>query len=880
MNVRLVPLAWGIVGATIALLVLAPRSSYQPGALLTAHQQLNTNCTACHRPWHGPSNAGCVNCHGELSDNNPHSGFDVNQEDIGLMHGRSLVVSPSHNLECFSCHSEHQGATPNVSASSAFACTWCHKHPVIDKVAEHRVAVMQRQFFVRHLFKQPFNHFEHELLIKSHYPPISGGASCTFCHLVRPVQPGGHEQMSFRWLGCAGVGCHVAPQDSFMEMPESLGHSPTIIPYSGVVVFRHIKAVFVHSEGHLQSACEQCHFKVTASHDPDDRASLAILRCFDCHAHQPPAIQKSVERQSAPARQSTSVVLLGVQLPASARINARRRSSNLHLIETVDFHRTQERIGVAAVAPNEVKGLGAAVDPSLRPGRREQPRAAATCGNDRNGSDSVGLSFSRAWLPRLKNPDLFPRTYGAVAFAATPIPSGVVADGHQDGTVTACNQCHRFHAYGVVPMLDFPNPAPNFPPNQMRYFELTVYIPHWQRNRADRELGPIALRPAVFSPWWLGLVAIGLVAYLFTHYVRELPQKHESHEAVPDVAPQRSKQVPALDDTYQTSVRHLYIVGEAAGTASINLAMRSGRQVIEAIANESQHSASQARADLYDVVIVGCGPAGLGATATARVMGLKYATLEKLTPASTLRSYPRAKFVQATPIDIAEYGSFFLEGDNSREELIAEWEKIISKLELVINDREEVVGVVREPDSLVVKTARGNSYPSRSVVLAIGVRGNPRHLNLAGELSDRVFYNLIEPDEFTGRKIMVVGGGNAGAEVAQALAAERLANTVSYSFRSPVLGNVTPENADAIVALQQAKAIRVYPATALVEIRAHSVVLETVKSADGRREVPVVSQTQTEVENDIIFAMIGAELPTAFLRAIGIKMVSKGRVYG
>jgi hypothetical protein len=33
-----------------------------------------------------------------------------------------------------------------------------------------------------------------------------------------------------------------------------------------------------------------------------------------------------------------------------------------------------------------------------------------------------------------------------------------------------------------------------------------------------------------------------------------------------------------------------------------------------------------------------------------------------------------------------------------------------------------------------------------------------------------------------------------------------------------------------------------------------------------------------EVENDIIFAMIGAELPTAFLKKMGVKMGSKGRV--
>ena len=201
-----------------------------------------------------------------------------------------------------------------------------------------------------------------------------------------------------------------------------------------------------------------------------------------------------------------------------------------------------------------------------------------------------------------------------------------------------------------------------------------------------------------------------------------------------------------------------------------------------------------------------------------------------MTPASTLRAYPRAKFVQATPIDIAEYGSFFLEGDNSREQLIEEWERIIATLGLKINDREEVVEVVRDGDLLTVKTASGNSYRTRALVLAIGVRGNARHLNLPGEEPGRVFYTLIEPTEFQRQKILVVGGGNAGAEVAQALAAAELGNRVSYSFHAPVLTNVSRENAEKISMLQRANLITLYPGTTLKEIKPGKIVLEPVKN--------------------------------------------------
>lgn len=740
--------------ALIAAL-LVPHKSYQPGALMSAHSNLRGQCAACHQPWQGPANDRCIACHGDIADVNPHGGYDVTS-DSGLIAGRKLFVVADNELTCLSCHTEHRGRIVDLNATATFNCAWCHKHPSIGEVDEHTVAVMRRGATSHPAFAQPFNHYAHKLLIAAHVPALPDGFKCESCHAVAATLPLKPERMSLRWASCAGAGCHLAPQDLFMQMPAAIGPAPTSIAYAPKIL--HLNAAFAHSAGHLATPCETCHFSMATSRSPNDAASKAVENCFKCHAHQ--------------------------ATPATPLEPARTGSG-------------------WPVAGNAY--------------------AAATSAGARS--------------------------------------------------VTACGPCHTFHIHGPLQMSDFPQRAPEALPKAKPHLTLTLYWP--TLDRAHR----VALRPVRATPWligWFGLLAAGLcVAGL----VRLLPRPAAAGEEVTGVAPPRAQEIPLIDDTYQTSVRRLYIIGEASGTASINLAMRSGRQVIEAIAAELKGARTPLDPAAYDVVIVGCGPAGLGATATARALGLNYVTLEKMTPASTLRAYPRAKFVQATPIDIAEYGSFFLEGDNSREQLIQEWERIIATLGLKINDREEVVEVVREGDLLAVKTARGNLYRARAVVLAIGVRGNARHLNLPGEVPGRVFYSLIEPDEFHHRKIMVVGGGNAGAEVAQALAAAELGNQVCYSFRAPVLTNVTRENAEKISALQQARLLTLYPATALKEIRAATVVLEPVKStgADGAASRATLDGP-LEIDNDIIFAMIGAELPTAFLRQIGVKLGSKGRL--
>ena len=150
------------------------------------------------------------------------------------------------------------------------------------------------------------------------------------------------------------------------------------------------------------------------------------------------------------------------------------------------------------------------------------------------------------------------------------------------------------------------------------------------------------------------------------------------------------------------------------------------------------------------MAIVGCGPAGIGATTTAKKHGLKYIALEETTAASTIRNYPRGKFVQATPIDINEYGAFMMEGDNSKESLVKKWMEMIAATQIAIEERQEVTGIKRAGDAFEVSTSSAKAFKARFVILAIGVRGSPRKLNIPGEEQDRVFYNLIEPEGNSG----------------------------------------------------------------------------------------------------------------------------------
>jgi thioredoxin reductase len=796
---RRVLVASGIVAAIVLMCLLSLHRSYSPGPVLRGHQPFQSQCAACHEPWHSATNAACVDCHGDMSSN-PHFHTKLGDKASGLVPGIHLAGDHGQ-LACLSCHTDHRGSVVDLAATAGANCADCHQHPSIAEVSKHQKP-MELARGSKHFFKQAFSHKTHfELMTKSN--PLLKEMPCKSCHEVDPpVRSGGHARMALMWSGCAASGCHENPQDKYLQMPASIGTPPVILASWSKLTVKHINAEFEHSRGHLQSECSFCHSDIQNSAKlgsfPDKHATK-VLNCFECHAHQP--------------NQKPDI-----------------RSARLFDVAVVF---AQENAPTASAIPSSsaVPSASASIAPS----------ASGTV-----ASPSVGSSL------------------------AAPKP---------EKKVVACSGCHAFHAYGPVPTLDFSHPAPVVRPHLPHGLTLAMYVP--RVAHAHGQIRGIRIRRIVLHPWWMVGLALVASGTMLGVWLQMLPRLTTSQRVVGGVAPQRSAEIPALDDTYQSSVPRLYVVGETAGTASINLAMRSGRQSIEFIANLMKFEKPAVAPEIYDVAIVGCGPAGISASATAINRGLKYVALEKVTAISTIRNYPRGKFVQATAIDIAEYGSFFMEGDTSKEALLSTWEKIIAETNVKPNEREEVNSITRTGDIFEVKTSADRTYKTRYVVLSIGVRGSTRHLGLPNETPERVFYNLIEPEEYKNKKLLIVGGGNAGAEVAQALANPDLHNQVSYSFRTPTLGPpVTPENAEKISDLQQKGLLTIYPASQVKEIKPTSVVLAPLEGGGPQRNAgagAVVLTQPAEIENDFIFAMLGAELPTKFMKSIGIKMTKKGR---
>jgi thioredoxin reductase (NADPH) len=317
----------------------------------------------------------------------------------------------------------------------------------------------------------------------------------------------------------------------------------------------------------------------------------------------------------------------------------------------------------------------------------------------------------------------------------------------------------------------------------------------------------------------------------------------------------RGVDLPRVRENFETNVPGLYIVGELGGMGLVANAFEQGRQCVEGITRESERGPS----GILDLVIVGCGPAGLSASLTAKEKGMRFVTLEKESLGGTVRHYPRKKLVMTRPVKVPGYGKLPLR-EVGKEELIGLWEDIADKMGLEVVTGATVRGVERAAPRHFRVTAGGTTYEAQRVVLAIGRRGVPRKLGVPGEDgAAHVSYTLREPEAYNNDRILVVGGGDSAVEAALALA-DQPGNQVRISYRGTAFARIKPTNQERIREATATGALEVLWSTTPLEVRADGVSL--MRQEADRVEVPA----------DQVFVFIGGELPTEFLRSCGVEI--------
>jgi thioredoxin reductase/Pyruvate/2-oxoacid:ferredoxin oxidoreductase delta subunit len=318
----------------------------------------------------------------------------------------------------------------------------------------------------------------------------------------------------------------------------------------------------------------------------------------------------------------------------------------------------------------------------------------------------------------------------------------------------------------------------------------------------------------------------------------------------------RGLDIPVLKPNFESNVPGIYVAGELGGMGLIKNALTQGQQALEAIAAIVAKSKSR-HPGAIDVLIIGAGPAGLAASLAAKKLGLRYETIEQDALGGAVFQYPRGKLVMTAPVELPIVGKVHFR-NTSKEELLKFWHQASHGLK--INYKERVDGIERRDGVFHVKTST-RSHVASTVLLAIGRRGTPRKLGVPGEELPKVVYRLIDPEQYRGRKVVVVGGGDSALEAAASVA-ELGDSEVILSYRGEAFQRAKQRNRQRVDEASAKGRLKVLLNSTIREIRPEAVVL---KHAD--REL--------KVANDAVIVSAGGILPNDFLRSIGIEVETK-----
>ncbi len=264
------------------------------------------------------------------------------------------------------------------------------------------------------------------------------------------------------------------------------------------------------------------------------------------------------------------------------------------------------------------------------------------------------------------------------------------------------------------------------------------------------------------------------------------------------------------------------------------------------------------------IAIVGAGPGGLSAAARAAALNVPHVLLEASRQlANTIFRYQKGKHVMAEPAVLPLRAEISFEA-GPRERILAGWDDGVRKAGANVRFNAEVAGIQGTTGAFTLTLANGERIAAEAVVVAIGLQGNLRKLEVPGDDAPFVQYQLDDPGEYRDETIVVVGAGDAAIENALALAAH---NSVIILNRRDEFARAKEGNLKGITRAIDARELECIYNASPVEV-------ETLPDGDpsGHRLRLLVKTREgaTEVVCDRIVARLGAMPPRKFVEACGV----------
>jgi thioredoxin reductase (NADPH) len=273
---------------------------------------------------------------------------------------------------------------------------------------------------------------------------------------------------------------------------------------------------------------------------------------------------------------------------------------------------------------------------------------------------------------------------------------------------------------------------------------------------------------------------------------------------------------------------------------------------------------------IFDVIIIGAGPAGLSAAIEAQKAGLHSLVIEKGSIVNSIQHFPSEMSFFSTP-ELLEIGGLPFTSSAMRPTRAEGLEYYIRVAgfysagggsafgrKFQLNLFEAVVSVRKQENIFRIQTNKSN-YQSKAVIVATGYYDNPNMLGIPGENLSKVSHYYDEPFAFYQQNIAVIGGKNSaaiaalelfrhGAKVTLIHRKEKLSDGIKY-WILPDIENRIKEGS-----------VKAYFSTTAREIREKELLLE---SQNGE---------QFAIANDFVFALIGYHPNMDFLRSMGVEV--------